>query len=333
MSNFKINSLNNFVVHFVGNKGKGDGLIFSENQENFIDIDKQIISLVNKSFSLEDKFQFTFAVDLELNPIYSFVKKIFQDENEFHSQTVNISRFLYDQSTHASIQAGELCFGYLNDLIYDGKKTKGLILFKSEKKDKILNVKNNNNGLFLELVSGINLNKIEKGCLIIDLENQSGFVVHLVHDLINTNVKYWNEDFLHIRQLSNNYSKTKLYLNAVKNVIEELYPTDKVLEVKNLNKVLNYFESNSIFNENQFAKCFDSIDMQDALLKRTKNILNGSNVEFEISKNALIKQKKSFRKKLKLDNNFDILVYDNDHLMEKGVDSKGKFYKFYYENE
>ncbi|EPL6860312.1 nucleoid-associated protein, partial [Acinetobacter baumannii] len=101
-------------------------------------------------------------------------------------------------------------------------------IFKSENKENILNIRNNEDGIFLEPISGIGLNKIEKGCLVINLESEKGYAVYLVNNLLNNNIKYWNDDFLHICQESNSYLYTKNYLNMVCKTVDNVYSDNQV---------------------------------------------------------------------------------------------------------
>ncbi len=330
MFKFDISKINKFVVHHVGNKGKGDGIIFSENQEDISNISSQIISLFQKSFVSEDKFNFSFEPNVDLNPVYNFVKKIFESSEEFHNQTMNISRYLYEQSTHASIKSGELCFTYFENFEYNGSKVNALLIFKSENKENILDVRNSEKGLFLETVSGISLSKIDKGCLILDLEMETGYLIYLVNNLINNNVKYWNDDFLHISPLSDEYSLTKSYLSIVKETVKEVCVDDKIEEINNLSSVLNYFENNNVFKKDDFLEHLKNEEVKDSFLEKEKSSFNYSVDEFNISEKALKVQKKALKRIIKLDKNFEIIIKSDDVLIEKDSDEKGMFYKVYY---
>ncbi|MCJ0830539.1 nucleoid-associated protein [Acinetobacter sp. NIPH1876] len=333
MFKFEINQLNKFVVHHVGNKSKGDGLIFSKNQKDISSIDSHLINLISKSFTSEESFKFFFETDLELNPVYGFVKKIFESEGNFDNQTKNISRFLYEKSTHASVKAGELCFSYIESCKYKEKMVKCLVIFKSENKENILNIKNNDEGIFLESISGISLSKLEKGCLILNLESENGFVVYLVNDLVSNNTKYWIDDFLHVCEINNSYSITKSCLATVQETINEIYTDDKVRKIENLSKVVKYFEDHKDFNINVFNKHMDDLDIKNCLSEKYIKSPDLNFDKFEISKSAIKKHKKMIKKIIKLDNNFEIHVKDKLNLMEKGFDGKGKFYKIYYEED
>jgi hypothetical protein len=54
---------------------------------------------------------------------------------------------------------------------------------------------------------------------------------------------------------------------------------------------------------------------------------------FTISESAVKKQARVLKSVIKLDNNFHIYIHGDRNLIEQGEDSKGKFYKVYYQEE
>lgn len=79
----KINSVSKMVVHFVGNKAKGNGVDFGGNLIPVEDIECDIKKLVLKAFDFSDLYHFYFESTVELNPVYTFVRNIFQDSSTF----------------------------------------------------------------------------------------------------------------------------------------------------------------------------------------------------------------------------------------------------------
>ena len=55
--------------------------------------------------------------------------------------------------------------------------------------------------------------------------------------------------------------------------------------------------------------------------------------EFPISESAIKKQQRSYRRAINLDKKIQIIITGNSDCVEKGLDSRGKFYKIYYNNE
>ena len=115
----KIGNIDKLILHFIGNKNNGDGVRFSDELTDFKNIEEYIQQLIDNNFKSEEKYQFYFQPDLELNPIYQFVSSIFTDEMSFIEQSQNAGRYLYDKSTHPQIKPGELCVAYFNNCSVD----------------------------------------------------------------------------------------------------------------------------------------------------------------------------------------------------------------------
>ena len=80
MQSFTIGKVNKFIIHFIGNKNNGEGVRLSDDLTDFEDIEEQIRALINNNFKTEELYQFFFLPSLELNPIFQFIKSIFQDK-------------------------------------------------------------------------------------------------------------------------------------------------------------------------------------------------------------------------------------------------------------
>ena len=110
------------IVHYVGNKSREEGVSFSEKELDFTDVSADITSMLDKSFDAKEPCHFYFESTLALNPIYIFVKTIFDDVSRFKEQSVFIAKILYEKTSHPMIKSGELSIIYLSDCEIDGKK-------------------------------------------------------------------------------------------------------------------------------------------------------------------------------------------------------------------
>ena len=90
-----IDSIEKMIVHHVGNKSNGEGVGFSEKNVNLEGIEQDIKKLLRKSFEMDDLFRFYFESTIDLNPIYSFCKTIFNDNDSFIAQSKHIAKILY----------------------------------------------------------------------------------------------------------------------------------------------------------------------------------------------------------------------------------------------
>lgn len=344
MHNITLGEINKFIVHSIGNKNNGDGVRFSDILTDFHKIEEHIKQLANNSFKFDELYHFFFLPNLDLNPIYQFVSSIFKNKESFIEQSKNTGRYLYDKSTHPQIKSGELCIIYFNDCKVNDEIADCIGIFKSENKDTVLKVNNKENGFELTDEKGINTNKLDKGCLIFNTEEDNGFLISVVD---NTNksseAQYWKDDFLGIQPIKNDFHQTNQFLGIAKQFVtkqlSEDFEVSKTDKIDFLNRSVDYFKKHETFDKQEFETVvFGDIDVIKSFQKFDQTYRQENEVElsdnFEISAQAVKKQARVFKSILKLDRNFDIYIHGNRQLIEQGVDENGrKYYKIYYENE
>src|SRR5690606_31630735 len=192
---------------------------------------------------------------------------------------------------------------------------------------------------------GININKLDKGCIIFDIEEEKGYKVCIV-DAVNKNdeAQYWKDDFLHLSLYEDNRYHTKNYISLCQSFVKEKFKEDfevsKVDEIDFMNKSLDFFKKKEVFDLNEFSKeVIGQPEIIDSFNDYKKEFQESRNInifdEFDISASA-VKQSSKFHKKiLKLDKNFHIYIHGNKDFIEKGFDEeKGmSYYKIFYKNE
>lgn len=343
MQNLTLGKLDKLVVHFVGNKTNGDGVRFSNILIQFEKIDGYIKQLVSNNFKLDELYCFYFHPNLDLNPMFQFVSSIFEDLNLFVEQSQNSARYLYDKSINPRVKAGELCFSYFKNCEFNGENVDCIGIFKSENKETILKISPVSEGFELNDEKGINIHKLDKGCLIFNTEKDSGYVVAVVD---NTNkgieAQYWIDDFLHVRSRKDEYYNTQnilsIYKNFVKNELPQQFEISKADQADLINKSVRFFKEKDAFDINEFANqvigeksMIDSFNMFKNDYQKEREIEISDN--FQISESAVKKNSRSLKGIIKLDKNFDIHIHGNRDLIEHGIDEKGKYYKVYYTEE
>jgi hypothetical protein len=340
----QIGNINKLIVHFIGNKNNGEGVRFSDTSTDFLDIEEYIKQLVSNGFKSEETYQFYFQSNLDLNPMYKFIGSIFKDNETFVEQSQNAGRYLYDKSTHPQIKGGELCVVYFNDCQINNKSVDCIGLFKSENKETILKVNTTNNGFKLKGEKGININKLDKGCLIFNTREDDGYLISVVD---NTNksseAQYWKDEFLGIQPIRNEFHQTNQFLGITKQFVTQQLTQDfevsKADQIDFLNRSVDYFKNNEKFDKREFEeKVFVDDSIIESFQQFDKNYSKEYDVEtlknFEISKQAVKKQARVFKSVLKLDKNFDIYIHGDRELIEQGIEKDGrKFYKIYYTDE
>ena len=198
-------------------------------------------------------------------------------------------------------------------------------------------------GFEIESEKGININKLDKGCLIFNTEKGNGYVV-AVFD--NTNkgaeAQYWIDDFLHVRQRKDEYYNTQNILSLCKNFVTKELPNQfevsKADQVDLLNKSVKFFKEKDTFDMDEFTnevivqpEVINSFNRYKSDYQKELDIEISDN--FTISDTAVKKQARVFKSVIKLDKNFHIYVHGDRNLIEQGQDEKGKFYKVYYQEE
>jgi hypothetical protein len=332
------------VLHSVGNKGLDEVLKLSKQTLKIDDILTNILAkYFISSFKNNEYYTLFHQVDLRLNEVYSYVSKIFTNPQTLLEQSVNLAKHLYEQSTHPKIKGGEFYTVYFKDCIIDGETVDAVGLFKSENKDTFLKVFPKGEGFEIESEKGININKLDKGCLIFNIEKENGYIVAVVD---NTNkgaeAQYWIDDFLHVRQRRDEYYNTQQTLSLCKSFVKEELPQQfeisKVDQTALFNKSLQFFKEKNNFNLNEFAnevmkqpEVIESFNRYKSSYQQERDIDIAD--DFIISDSAVQKQARIFKSVIKLDKNFHIYVHGNNNLIQQGADENGKFYKIYYKEE
>lgn len=80
MEDFTIGKIDKLIIHFIGNKNNGDGVRLSDELTHFENIEEQIKGLISNNFKTEELYHFFFLPNLELNPMYQFIKGIFKNK-------------------------------------------------------------------------------------------------------------------------------------------------------------------------------------------------------------------------------------------------------------
>jgi hypothetical protein len=333
------------AVHKVGNKLNEEPIrLATEPTILNNDLQQTLTRYFLAPFNTEAYFQLFHDADLALNEMYTFVSKIFDDKKTLFEQSKNIATHLYNKSTHPRTKGGELYVVYLEDNVLHGENVAAVGIFKSENKDTFLEIEATDAGYSLENREGININKLDKGCIIFDSEKESGYVVAVVD---NTNkgaeAHYWIDEFLGLKTQKNQYHQTNDFLGITKKFVTQKLTEDfevsKADQIDLLNKSVDYFKKNGDFDKTDFEekvfqdeKLISSFRKFDVAYRLENEVELDDN--FEISTQAVKKQARSFKSILKLDKNFHIYIHGDRELIERGVDGDGrKYYKIFYKDE
>jgi hypothetical protein len=329
-------------IHRVGNKSRNEELFLSENTVSVTD---EITPLLKEFFfkpfreKEENYFQFAHEVDLEYNEMFNFASEVFSNPTEIHEVSKKITKHLYEQSNHPHIKSGEVYVCYLNHISINNEPVDAIGVFKSEIKTDFLQFEEKDTNLEMILQHGINLNKLDKGCLIFNTKKEEGYKI-LTVDNNRYDARYWLEHFLAVDAFQDENFFTKKYLKFCQDFAKDvvLPAEDKKQEVLFMNRAVNHFAKNNEFEETKFLN--EVIDNPD-LIPEFKNykVDKGEKYSIEdvttfpIANSAVSDARKKIKNVINLDTNIQIkLDFINpesaEKFVEKGWDEEKQMYYY-----
>lgn len=333
------------VIHRVGNKNSDEGLVLSDDMATMSpELQVTLIKYFLQSFEgKEEAWNFTHVDDVKYNEISSYASDLFKGE-DFVDISNKIARQLYECSTHPNIKGGELFVVKFSKVLYDGKSVSAIGLFKSETKDTFLRFVSLNSNLEVENEIGANINRLDKGCLILDCSDEKGYVVFTLDSSNRTDAKYWTDDFLGIEPRRDEYAFTKDVLTMTREFVSKVLPAEcsitKAEQVELLNRSVNYFKGNEDFSMQGYEETvfgdeqiIDSFNRHKEVYEQERDMELAEN--FAISDSAVKKQERRMKSVIKLDKNFHIYVHGGEQLIQRGYDEeKGmQYYKVFFREE
>ena len=115
---------------------------------------------------------------------------------QFSKQSVQLAQFLYSKSTHSKVKEGEMYLAHFSNVPFETEYVDAIGIFKSETKETFLKVFPHGQSWEVIAEDGVNINKLDKGCLIFRKNQSEGYVDCVVD---NTNkqqdAQYWSKTF------------------------------------------------------------------------------------------------------------------------------------------
>lgn len=334
----KIGKIKAAVVQRVGNKSNEDGVAFSDDLCQMDGVEEPFLKLINGSFKFDDWKQFYYIDDLELNPTYRFVSKIFGDETCIVQQANNLARHLYEQSIHPNIKIGEFYVVLLDGCEVDGEPTQAIGLFKSEVRETVLTVKMEHNRLVLSSANGMNLKKLEKGCIVFNVDKENGYKVAVVDNTgSNTDAHYWVDNFLHVRNCNDDYHETERLMEMCTGFVSQLKEQSVVEGAVAAKKTAEAFSTGEPIQVADLADIICQNEEQkqafEAYRQSFEKEYGDFSEEVNVVKNAASRKPVTRMNTLKLGADFEVKVLNPEAKIEGGVDKKSgkKYYTLYYE--
>ncbi|MCO4294583.1 nucleoid-associated protein [Solitalea sp. MAHUQ-68] len=343
-----VNDLQYLTIHKVGNPSKDEPLVFSKAPIDLSneDISRLLLNYFIHPFANNGEYYHLYhAVEIALNDIYVYISRIFEDKSTFQEQSFHIAKHLHDSSSHPKIKGGELYIAYFNKCLIDGEEVEAIGIFKSETKETYLKVYLHDDNYEVNYEDGINISKLDKGCLIFNIDKENGYRVSIIDALSKQNeAVYWKDDFLKVKRREDTYLQTENYVDLCTSFINtkltESFDVSRADQIDLLNKSANYFKEKERFDFDEFT---EEVILQPAVIETFKEFKSQfeTNHElslpdsFEISNQAFKKQSKIFKSILKLDKNFHVYIHGRADMIEKGFDDATglNYYKLFFKEE
>jgi hypothetical protein len=348
MIDFTRAQLTHCAIHFVGNKGIGEELTCSEKTFEFKDdfVKETVLRYFLSPFKIDIYHQFKGKVDVSLDSVANAAEDLFSSRKDFIGISKKVASHLYNQSMHPRINGGEFFVCYFADAMVDGELTDAVGFFKSENKETFLKVYQHVDEFDMDCENGINIHKLDKGCLVYNLDKNNGYKMSIVdtNNRVAECALYWEEDFLNAKIKANGYYHTKNFMDASRGFCEEILTEANDVEKKDqmmmLNKSTSYFKEKDKFNLKDFER---EVLVQPEIIEAFNDYRGDFNKrmdltaidEFDVSQTAVKKNTKYMSSVVKLDKNFHIYIHGKHEFVERGFDEERgmKFYKLYYVNE
>jgi len=338
--------LDNIVLHKVGNRLRDENIKFSNTElELDVAIKELLLKYFLSPFKSEEYFNLFHESDINLNAVYSYVSKIFSDPKCFYEQSVSLAKHLYEKSNHPKIKEGEFYVTYLKDCVIDGEMIDAVGLFKSESKETYLKVFPKGETFDINGDDGININKLDKGCLIFNTEKEKGFLVATIDNLNKGNeAQYWKDEFLRITSRQDNFFHTQHLMSLCKKFVEDKLPEEfevsRIEQANLLKKSSDFFKGKEVFDLHEFK---NEVISQPDLIESFSNFKSNYEIErnieilpeFDIHDKAVKKQTRNMKSIIKLDKNFHIYLHGRSDNIKKGYDDElgMHYYQLFFRQE
>ncbi|MCS6832101.1 MAG: nucleoid-associated protein [Flammeovirgaceae bacterium] len=347
MLNLEEVTLYSLAVHWVGNRKEGEELILSNLpiELDVGEVKRMLMRYFLSAFKEPAFFQFYPQETLAYNEVFQTVRKIFADKNTFFPASAHLAQHLYDVSTHPSIRGGEFFVAYFKNCSLDSMFLDAVGLFKAENKETLLKVYPSQDNFRLGKEEGININKLDKGCLIFNIDEENGYKVLVVDRIAKDSIaQFWKDDFLQIRQREDKFFHTHQYLHLCKGFVDDVFNAehhiDKAEQSAMLHRTYQYFAEKDSFNRIEFENeviqepsVVDAFEEYKQKYEQERNL--HMNDEFPIAVETVKRNKRFFRSVIKLDKNFSLYVHGDREMIERGYDQERKmmYYKLFFKEE
>ena len=336
------------VLAKVGNPQREEELQTSKDLFRVAEEDQvPLTTLLLRSFKNLPPHRFSHHSSLDKNEMNACAKAIFASNNQLLPRGIDIARRLYSKSVHPNIKAGDLCIALIDDLEIEDQRVQGLCILKSETVVPFLSISTEDGDLRLCTEHGINPEKIDKGCLILNHWAQKGYYV-LTFDRTGADTRFWVREFLGLQAIADSDFLTTTYANLAANFMKQELPEEGATPERACTaaqEALAYFDDRERFELQEFEQ--EVLKTPEIVAKFAEHRSRHEEEQgvplataFDIAQKQVSKVKKRVGAVLKLDTGVEIHLKstyagEHDTVLERGFDDdKGmKFIKVFYHND
>lgn len=337
---FESATITGLVLAKVGNPSRNEPLQTSKQVFRVEDEDQGMLTSIFlrpfKSFSLIGQ-KFHHHSSLENHEMNSCVNSIFDVQANLLEKGIEMANRLHSKSSHPNIKSGDLCISHIEGIRVGEKDVvQGLCILKSESVSPFLSISARNGDLQLNTEQGINPEKIDKGCLIVDQFGKKGFYV-LTFDRGSSESRFWVRDFLSLIAIPDSalFSK-KVAEMAVTAISETTAPPAEGAPPWEANdaakEALTYFDNREHFSLQEFEeKALRDDSTRERFREERKRLEEEEGFaideKFDISQKDITKAKKLMKSVMKFDTGVELrlkpkVVESPEKVMEKGYDDE-----------
>jgi len=283
--------------------------------------------------------------------MHALATAVFAEPDRLLETGRDIAKRLYAKSNHPNIKSGDLCICLIQDIEVDGELSQGLCILKSESVVPFLSISTRDGDLRLSAQQGINPDKLDKGCLILNHQPNKGYHV-LTFDRSGTESRFWIRDFLGVVPITDSPFLTNKYADmAVAFVGQQAKESPRDLDAppweacSAARDALGYFEGKEKFSLQEFEEQVLKTPAAAAKFAAHRAQIEKDQGQrfddsFEISQRDVNKAKKKVSAVIKLDTGVEIhlkptLAGKPDAIIERGFDdARGmKFIKVFFNQD
>jgi len=248
------------VLAHVGNPRNDEPLKTSREVCEIREEDRDLFSrLILKPFRSLARYRFDHHSSLDKNETFACARAIFSGESSFLEKGCELAQRLYAKSSHPNIKSGDLCIARVSNAIVDKQPVEALCILKSETVEPFLSISSDEGDLRITTEHGINPDKIDKGCLILNADEANGYHV-LTFDRAGAQSRFWLREFLGVRLFTDDSLLTTQVADLAVSFLQgEDSPVtgeggavaEKTMAA---NRAMNFFENRDHFSMQEFEE-------------------------------------------------------------------------------